>query len=122
MVPSGTVLPAMIYSITRILALLAAIVAPCVSTAQTKRPVTIDDLMKLRTPLDVRIAPDGEQVAYVVSTPSLEKNVQEPHVFVVSTKGGASRRIAEDARVFTPALPAARLRWVPDGRRVSFLA
>jgi len=29
------------------------------------RPVTVDDLMRLRAILDVRISPDGERVAYV---------------------------------------------------------
>src|SRR5437016_2940552 len=38
------------------------------------RPVTVADLMGLRSISDVRISPDGSQVAYVVSRPSLEKD------------------------------------------------
>ncbi|MCA1609510.1 MAG: S9 family peptidase [Acidobacteria bacterium] len=83
--------------------------------------VTVDDLMKLRSVVDVRIAPDGQRVAYVVSTPSLDRNAHEAAVFVVEARGGAPRRVAEETRVFTPALPAPRLRWSPDGGRISFL-
>ena len=90
--------------------------------AQAPRLVTVEDLMKMRTPLDVRIAPEGDRIAYVVSTPSVESNSHDVQIFVVSAGGGPSTRIATDVRVFTPALPAARLRWTPDGRRVSFLA
>ena len=41
------------------------------TSAQARRPVIVDDLMKLRAIVDVRISPDGEHVAYVTSTPSL---------------------------------------------------
>ncbi len=77
--------------------------------------VTVDDLMRLRSVFDVRVSPDGAHVAYVVSTPSLATNAQDAQVLLVSTKGDASRRLGSDVRVFAPALPAARLRWLPDG-------
>jgi dipeptidyl aminopeptidase/acylaminoacyl peptidase len=84
--------------------------------------VTVDDLMRLRTIVDVKIAPAGDRVAYVVSTPSVEKNVHETAMFVVNVTGGDPIRVAADARIFTPALPAPRLRWTPDGANLSFLA
>jgi dipeptidyl aminopeptidase/acylaminoacyl peptidase len=91
------------------------------ANAQTPKPVTIDDLMGLRTIVDVEIAPAGTRVAYVVSTPSLVKNEHEPALFLMSTGGGPATRVAADARIFTPALPAPRLRWSPDGSMLSFL-
>ncbi|MBI4477193.1 MAG: PD40 domain-containing protein, partial [Acidobacteria bacterium] len=84
--------------------------------------MTIDDLMALRTIVDVEISPDGTQVAYVVSTPSLVKNEHETALFVTPTAGGATTHLAADARIFTPALPAPRLRWSPNGSTLSFLA
>jgi dipeptidyl aminopeptidase/acylaminoacyl peptidase len=81
----------------------------------------VDDLMKVRSILDVRISPDGESVAYVVSTPSLERNAHEPAIWVVPARGGAPRRIAEGAKIFGRNLPAPRLRWSPDGASVSFV-
>ena len=89
--------------------------------AQTPRRVTIDDLMGLRTINDVKISPAGDRVAYTVSTPSLERNAHEPALFVIAATGGTPKRLAESQRIFTPALPAPRLRWRPDGKAVSML-
>jgi hypothetical protein len=38
------------------------------------RPITVDDLMTLRSINEVRISPAGDRVAYVASTPALPKN------------------------------------------------
>ena len=86
------------------------------------QPVTVDDLMQLRTIVDVKVSPDGRQVAYVVSQPSVERNVHQPALFVVPAAGGSALRVAQTSQIFTPALPAPRLRWTPDGQRLSFLA
>ena len=61
------------------------------AAAAPLRPVTMDDEMKFRAIVDVKIAPDGERVAYVVSTPSLSKNEHEAALYVVSARGGPPR-------------------------------
>ena len=92
-------------------------------TAQVnRRPVTVDDLMKLRAIVDVRISPDGELVAYVVSTPVLPRNEHEGALFVVPVRGGTARRIGEDVHIFNVPSPVPRIRWSPDGKRVSVMA
>lgn len=98
---------------------LVAIVAPVL--AQSPRKVTIDDLMALRTINDVKISPAGDRVAYTVSTPSIERNAHEPALFIVNATGGTPVRLAETQRIFSPALPAPRLRWLPDGKAISLL-
>jgi dipeptidyl aminopeptidase/acylaminoacyl peptidase len=87
----------------------------------SRRPVTVDDLMGLRSILDVKISPAGSHVAYVVSRPSIERNVHEASIHVVPAQGGPAARTAAGSTVFTPALPAASLRWTPDGNSISFL-
>ena len=72
---------------TGMLALAIWMVAAAGATAQTLRPVTVDDLMRVRTIVDAKVSPSGDRVAYVVSTPSVEKNVQETALFVVSVRG-----------------------------------
>ncbi len=107
----------------RVLTLLVAGTAVvAVGAQETTRRITVDDLMRLRTIVDVKISPDGTRVAYVVSQPSVERNAHEPELFVVSASGGAATRVGADIRIFTPSLPAPRLRWTPDGTRVSVLA
>ncbi|HKV99832.1 MAG TPA: S9 family peptidase [Vicinamibacterales bacterium] len=96
-------------------ALSALTMAGGVSSSST---VTVDDLMKLRSIIDLKISPDGRQVAYVVSTPSVERNGHEGALFVVSTGGGAPTPLARGA-VLTQ---SPTLRWSPDGRAISFLA
>ena len=71
---------------------LSALVAA--STAPVAARVTVDDLMKLRTIVDVKISPDGSRVAYAVSTPSLERNAHEVALFVVPASGGAPTPLA----------------------------
>lgn len=104
----------------RVLAIGVAILVSVSGTAEAAK-VTVDDLMKLRSIVDVRISPEGDRVAYVVSTPSLERNAHEAAIYVVATRGGDARRLAEGTRVFSPRVPAPKLRWSPDGARVSFL-
>jgi dipeptidyl aminopeptidase/acylaminoacyl peptidase len=103
------------------LLLLCAIASSSIAQEGTRK-VTVDDLMRLRTIVDVKLSPDASRVAYVVSQPSVARNAHEPELFVVPVAGGTSLRLAASARLFTPALPAVRLRWLPDGTRVSFLA
>jgi dipeptidyl aminopeptidase/acylaminoacyl peptidase len=97
--------------------LLAAIT---LTTAQSPRKVTIDDLMALRTINDVKISPAGDQVAYTVSTPSVQRNAHEVELFVMPASGGMPKRLAETYKIFAPALPAPRLRW-RDGQTISML-
>jgi dipeptidyl aminopeptidase/acylaminoacyl peptidase len=83
--------------------------------AQSAKKVTIDDLMSLRTINDVKISPSGDQIAYTVSTPSVPRNAHEAGLFVIPASGGTPRQLAASYRLFTPALPAPRVRWQPGG-------
>ena len=98
---------------------LALLVAPL---AAAPHPVTVADLMALRSLSDVRISPDGSQVAYVVSQPSFEKDEHEAVLYLVSAAGGPPVRLTYGTRIFNKPRPAPHLRWSPDGTRLSFLA
>src|SRR5260221_4106451 len=92
------------------------------SAQPAARPIGVDELMRMRSIVDVQIAPDGDRVAYVVSTPNLQKNEHDAAVFVVSSTGGMPERLAESIRVFNTPSPRPQLRWSPDSRSVSVLA
>lgn len=98
---------------------LALLAAPL---SAAPRPVTVGDLMALRSIADVRISPDGRQVAYVVSQPSFEKDEHEAVLYLVPASGGSPVRLAQNTRIFNKPRPAPHLRWSPDGARLSFLA
>jgi dipeptidyl aminopeptidase/acylaminoacyl peptidase len=100
---------------------LVAAAAATLALAPGPRPVTVDDLMRLRAIVDVRISPDGERVAYVVSTPSLPKNEHEAALFIVPAAGGTPTRIGESVRIFNVPVPRPQLRWSHDGAALSVL-
>jgi dipeptidyl aminopeptidase/acylaminoacyl peptidase len=97
----------------------AAIVWSSPGQRAASRPITVDDLMKLRSINDMRIAPAGDRVAYVVSTPTLPKNEHEAALFLVPAAGGASTRLGESIRIFNLPTPRPQLRWSPDGSIIS---
>jgi dipeptidyl aminopeptidase/acylaminoacyl peptidase len=104
--------------------LCACVCSSTLLSAQTPagRAVTVDTLMGLRTIVDAKISPAGDRVAYVVSTPSVERNAHECAVYVIPIAGGTPQPVAPGVRIFTPSLPAPRLRWRPDGSGITFLA
>ncbi|HXI27646.1 MAG TPA: S9 family peptidase [Vicinamibacterales bacterium] len=83
--------------------------------------LTVDDLMTLRSIVDVQISPDGSRVAYVVSTPNLAKNEHEPAVYVVPVSGGTPARLGASVRIFNIPSPRPQLRWTADSETVSVL-
>lgn len=91
------------------------------SPAGAARPVTVDDLMRLRSFSDVRISPDGSRIAYVASQPSFEKDEHEAILYLVPAAGGPPTRLSHGTRIFNQPRPHPRLRWVSD-TELSFLA
>ena len=98
------------------------LLAVATMVAETRRAITVDDEMQIKSIVEVRISPDATRVAYVVSTPNLEKNEHEPALYVVPAEGGTPRQLATSLRILNVPLPAPQLRWSPDGRAVSVLA
>ena len=90
--------------------------------AQTRRPITVDDLMTLRSIVDVQIAPDGQRVAYVVSTPDLPRNEHSGALFVVSAAGGTPMRLGETLTIFNTPSPRPQIRWSRNSREISLVA
>lgn len=94
----------------------------CLTTSPAPRPVTVDDLMRLRSIADVRISPDGRRIAYVVSAASFEDNAYVPELYIVDANGGTPLRLTYATRIANRPLPKPLLRWSPDGTALSFLA
>ncbi|MBI3913835.1 MAG: S9 family peptidase, partial [Chloroflexi bacterium] len=82
-----------------------------------KRPITIDDLFKIQLVSDPQISPDGKQIAYVRTAPSLENDQYDSHIWLVPSDGAAP------AAQFTFGAGKDRApRWSPDGTWIAFLS
>jgi dipeptidyl aminopeptidase/acylaminoacyl peptidase len=98
------------------LALFFATLLSLTAYAQTKRPMTFDDLMAIKRVGDAQISPDGSRVAYVVTEVDKNLNRGKRGVWVVPTSGGSPQQlITSDKNDFSP-------RWSADGKWIAFLS
>ena len=102
-------------------AVLAAAWIGAASAQRQARTVTIDDEMRLRSIVDVQIAPDGQRVAYVVSTPNLSSNEHDGALFVVPESGGTPTRLGETLTIFNRPTPRPQIRWSRNSREISVI-
>lgn len=78
------------------------------------RPLTHDDLWSIPVPSDPQLSPDGQQVAYVVTTAVRDHDEYRSHIWVVAADGGTPRRLTNGPADLAP-------RWSPDGCHLAFL-
>jgi dipeptidyl aminopeptidase/acylaminoacyl peptidase len=80
------------------------------------RPITVDDLFRLRGVEDAQIGPDAQWVAYTVRSSSLREDKREERIWMVRFSGGdAIPMTAEHVSSSHP-------RWSPDGKYLAFLS
>src|SRR5262245_5264021 len=92
-----------------------ALAGSFVASAQSRRPLTPDDIFELKNVGDPRLSPDGNWIAYTVSTMDRKEDSSDTDIFMVSTEGGA-----DPIRVTNSKKPENSPRWSPDGRYLAF--
>ena len=80
----------------------------------TRRPLKLDDLARFRNVGDPQISPDGQAIAYTVSTIDAKEDKSNTHIWLVAYDGTNDRQItfsndSENAP-----------RWSPDGKYLAF--
>src|SRR5215510_129705 len=84
--------------------------------AQTKRPITFDDLISIKRIADAQISPDGRRIAYVVSQIDKDANRSKRSIWSVPVTGGAPQEfISSPKNDDSP-------RWSRDGKFIAFLS
>jgi len=100
------------------LALLSAFPPASPVAAQTadSRPLAIEDQFAIKRVAGAEISPDGEWVAYSVTTTDLEKETSKTQIWMVSARGGDPIPLTMSGE------SASNPRWSPDGKYLSFVA
>jgi len=80
------------------------------------RSITIEDLYSIKFLSRPRISPDGQRVAYVVTTIEEHKHEYRSAIWVAPTTGGEARRFT------TGSANASNPSWSPDGRWLAFVS
>ncbi len=99
------------------IAAIAIVVLSCLTliSAQAKRPIRLDDLFKIKNVGDPQISPDGEWIAYVVSSTDTKADRSGSDIWMISYDGKTDRQIT-----FTATDSESSPRWSPDGKYLSF--
>src|SRR5216683_5755065 len=80
------------------------------------RDITIEDLFQFKPVSKPRISPDGQRVAFVVTTVDKRTYEYRSSIWVVSTEGDEAKRFtAGPANAHSPS-------WSPDGRWLAFVS
>ena len=90
------------------------------ATAQERRLLEIDDLFRIQRVGSPNLSPDGEWVAYTVSTTSLEEESSSTRIWMVAADPDTPD--SEPVPMTREGESASSPAWSPDGRYLSFLA
>src|SRR5512135_1168838 len=96
--------------------LLSAFAALPMCSAQTKRPMTFEDMMKMKRLGETAVSPDGKWLAYSVTSVDLGQNTRTPELFVQPIAGGETQKLA----VGQPG--DSGLEFAPDNKRILFIS
>ena len=108
----------MVRTISLALAAIACALPGLASGQQSGEPgpLTIDDLLALRSVSSPAISPDGEWIAYAVETIDVEADESSTQLYMVSRSGADLIQLTSDEYA------ASSPQWSPDGRYLGFLA
>src|SRR5690606_40466716 len=86
------------------------------ATVALSRPVELDDMYRLRQVSEARISPDGEWVAYTVTTPDLERDEEVSDLWMTNWNGEISLQLTRARE------SEHQPRFSPTGEQLAFLS
>jgi dipeptidyl aminopeptidase/acylaminoacyl peptidase len=97
--------------------LIALLLLVSIPALAQKRPLTFDDMMKLKRVGDFAISPDGRWVAFAAVDVSLAENTRISHLWIIPITGGKPHRLTETGQGMED-----RPRFSPNGKLLLYTA
>jgi dipeptidyl aminopeptidase/acylaminoacyl peptidase len=89
---------------------------PAQQSPPSPRPITISDLFRINEVHDPQIAPDGQWVAYTVTSANLAKDKNEDRIWMIPAAGGDAIPLTAEG------VSSNHSRWSPDSKWLAFLS
>jgi dipeptidyl aminopeptidase/acylaminoacyl peptidase len=96
--------------------LIAILLVGAQSFSASKRPMTPEDLYRIKSIADPRLSPDGKWIAYTVQVPDLEENRFNSDIWLIPVRGGEPVRLT-----WSPEADHSP-RWSPGGKTIAFIS
>ncbi|GAC1636287.1 MAG: S9 family peptidase [Candidatus Acidiferrum sp.] len=80
------------------------------------RPSTIGDYFQIREVRDPQFSPDGQWIAYSVSSPNKEEDKLESRIWMIAAAGGDAVALTAEGN------SSSHPRWSPDGKWLAFIS
>jgi dipeptidyl aminopeptidase/acylaminoacyl peptidase len=81
-----------------------------------RRPMTFEDMMKMRRLGDIAVSPDGRWVLFAATDVDLARNTRTPHLWIVPAAGGKEIPVTDSMA------GESHGRFSPDGQQILFLS
>ena len=88
--------------------------AGCLFAQPARHPMTLDDLARFRDVRDPQCSPDGQWVAYTVTTTDAKEDKHDTDVWMISIDG------KQDLRLTSSPEAESGPKWSPDGKYLAF--
>jgi dipeptidyl aminopeptidase/acylaminoacyl peptidase len=91
------------------------------ASAQSKRPMTFEDMMQMKRLGETAVSPDGKWLAYSVTTVNLDQNTKTPELWIQAIAGpNPESQVPFELAVGKPG--DAGPQFAPDGKHMLFLS